>query len=248
MFFVCLMGCILYWIVSANPFFTFYHFTVIVLLNSLNHVNLSKAEISHLNETENKHVADGLAWSYYFGYLKLMLPSVEEMISKAVMDDYAIDDCDLRDKLSIKKIFIVIPRNCYTYASFTDVDNRITFASSMPPQKRTRGGVQERVYKNTVWKIQVTENEDPLYVMMEYATPCLAMYDMQRNKEAKFSQEDLEAQVKEFSMKLQDILSSDVECQDKFQIVLCGDVKEQKLGDVIAKEIFEAKAETKKSS
>ena len=229
-----MIGTCIYWTLSVDPFFSFYHLTVITLFNSINLVNLSKAEISHLNETENKHVADGLAWSYYFGYLKLMLPSVDRMISLAVKDDYAIDNCDLRDKLSSRKIFIVIPKDCYTYESFKDADERISFACSMPPQKKTRGGVQERVYKNTVWKIQVSENEEPLYVMMEYATPCLSMYDMNKNAtKANFSQEDLEAQVKEFSIKLKSILEGDKECENKFQIVLCGNVKKQKLGDVI---------------
>ena len=39
---------------------------------------LSQAELSHLMETENTNVADGFAWSYYYGYLKLVLPHLHE--------------------------------------------------------------------------------------------------------------------------------------------------------------------------
>lgn len=229
------MGTNVFWVPSTDSSFTFYHFAAVALVSSFINVSLSRAELSNLNETENKHVADGLAWSYYYGYLKLMLPSIDVMVSTAVKDDYCIGNSDLRDKLSSKKIFIVIPKDCYTYESFTDVDSRITFASSMPPQHRTRGGVQERVYKNTVWKIDFSE-DDKSYVMMEYATPCLSMYDMTKHKEAKFSQEDLEAQVKEFALKLELILESDAQCKGKYEIVLCGDVKSKnnkKLGDII---------------
>lgn len=240
MFGFATVGTVVYWGTFAYMNRTKYirfdwcAYTAVALFNSLNQVIIPKAEISHMNETENKHVADGLAWSYYFGYLKLMLPALDQMVSEAVQDNgYAVENCDLRDKLAASKVFIVIPKNCYTYASFNDADKRIDFACSMPPQKKARGGVQERIYKNTVWKIKVTENEEPLYVLMEYATPCLSMYDMQKSRKAHFTEDDLEAQVKEFSIKLQSILDDDPDCTDKFQIVLCGDIKDQRLADVI---------------
>ena len=44
---------------------------------------LSPVETSEINERENKNVADGLAWSYYFGYLKLVLPWLEYKISES---------------------------------------------------------------------------------------------------------------------------------------------------------------------
>lgn len=234
-FLITTIVTLLYWKLSDNTNFTWCTYATVMFINAINRAILSKAEISNLNETENKHVADGLAWSFYFGYLKLMLPCLDGMISNAVKGDgFAIDDCDLRDKLSSEKVFIVIPKNCFTYDSFTDTDSRITFATSMPPKRQNRGGVQQRVYKNTVWKIQLTENEAPLYVLMEYATPCLSMYDMQNMRNCKFSEEDLENQVKEFSSKLKTILDADPKCVGKYELVLCGDIKKQKLGDVIS--------------
>ena len=44
---------------------------------------LSPVETSDISERENKNLADGLAWGYYFGYLKLVLPRLEEQIGKS---------------------------------------------------------------------------------------------------------------------------------------------------------------------
>ncbi|KXJ12481.1 Stimulator of interferon genes protein [Exaiptasia diaphana] len=41
---------------------------------------LSRLEYSQINEKENKNLADGLAWGYYFGYLKFVLPALENQI------------------------------------------------------------------------------------------------------------------------------------------------------------------------
>ena len=60
-------------------------------------------EVSQINERENKNVADGLAWSYYFGYLKLVLPKLDEQIGKS--EKYRYD-------VSRRKLYILLPKNC----------------------------------------------------------------------------------------------------------------------------------------
>ena len=172
-----------------------------------------------MSETAKTQVAAGFAWNYYFGYLKIMLPGMKGMLAMAQGDEYQIDGEDIREKLSSHKLFIVIPKNCYTYNSFTQVDERITFKCSMPPIKKTRGGVQERIYKNTVWEIKTSYDKEPLYVLMEYAKPCLTMYEMTRAVPS-FTKSDMDSQSKEFVLKLQSILHQDVYCKDKYQLVL----------------------------
>ncbi|XP_066910402.1 stimulator of interferon genes protein 3-like isoform X2 [Clytia hemisphaerica] len=239
-------GTAVYWIFAEKVSFNAFHLLSITVFSAINQVVLSKAEVSHLNETENKHVADGLAWSYYFGYLKIMLPGMKGMLALAQGDEYKIDGEDIRDKLSSEKLHIVIPKNCYTYDSFKEVDKRITFKCSMPPIKKTRGGVQERVYKNTVWEVKLEDDEEPLYVLMEYATPVLSMYDMKKEESAHFHGQDLEDQVKEFTTKLQKILDEDEECKNKYEIVLCGDVKSQKLSEIMRRTIQKEKENKEK--
>ena len=43
---------------------------------------ISSVELSEINENNNKNVADGLAWGYYFGYLKMVLPILAERIGQ----------------------------------------------------------------------------------------------------------------------------------------------------------------------
>ena len=62
---------------------------------------LSPVETSDLIEKENKNVADGLAWGYYFGYLKLVLPKLKDQIGKSELFRYTITK---------KKLFIYYPK------------------------------------------------------------------------------------------------------------------------------------------
>ena len=68
---------------------------------------LSPVETSEINERGNKNLVDGLAWGYYFGYLKLVLPRLEEQIGKS--DEF-------RYQITKKKLFILLPKTCYTMA------------------------------------------------------------------------------------------------------------------------------------
>ncbi|XP_057306109.1 stimulator of interferon genes protein-like [Hydractinia symbiolongicarpus] len=199
--------------------------------------SLSLVEVSQLTETKINNVATGLAWSYYFGYLKLILPGIQGMVRKAVKPDFVLDGNDLRDKISSEKVFIIIPKNCWCYESFDKVDKRISFLTSMPEQRITRGGVQERVYKNTLYRIQL-EGKEPKYIMMEYATPLLALFDMARESNAQFTMADRDEQVVEFYKKLKYILERIPECRDKFRIVLVSDAHDN-LAEVIYQELQE---------
>ena len=155
------------------------------------------------------------------------------MILEACSEEFKADGMDIRDRLSSRKLFIIIPRNCYTHEQLGEFDERICKTGySMPEFKHTRAGVKERVYKNTAWKIDYP-GEKSLYVLMEYATPCLAMHDMMLHANSQFNEEDLEAQVKEFAIKLQSILDSDEKCKGRYHLILCGDIRHQKLGDLI---------------
>ena len=229
-----------YWVHSDNVLYTWPVYLTVSVLSSLGMQlldikSLAKVEISHLNETENKHVADGLAWSYYFGYLKLILPGMLKTINNAQGPDYRINDVDFREKIAVPKFFVIIPKNCYCYDAFVEVDKRISVVSSLPSQKINRGGVLERVYKNTLYCIQL-EGKPPEYVIMEYATPLLTIHDMSRESDAALDKNDLNEQVVLFYRKLQAILKSDPKCRNQYQLVLVSDVHDN-LADVIYKEL-----------
>ena len=150
---------------------------------------LSSVEVSEINERENKNVADGLAWSYYFGYLKLVLPNLEGQIVKS--EHY-------RYKITEKKLFILLPKNCYTYATIEKADPRITVAGNLASYDINRGGILKRSYKHTVHKIEMPRPDgevDKYYVVLEYATPLMSLYDMSQHPEGGLSRQERDEQV-----------------------------------------------------
>ena len=149
---------------------------------------LSSVEVSEINERENKNVADGLAWSYYFGYLKLVLPHLEGQIGKS----------DYKYKIAKKKLFILLPKNCYTYDKIVDADSRITVAGNLDSYDINRGGISKRSYKHTVHRIEMPRPDgevDEYHVVLEYATPLMSLYDMSEHAECGLSREGRDEQV-----------------------------------------------------
>ena len=154
--------------------------------------DLSIVEISQINEKENKNVADGLAWNYYFGYLKLVLPNLDERIANS--------DRKLREKITIKKLFILLPKNGYIYDTIEDSDPRVKCAGDLKPLEIARGGIQKRSYKNTVHRIEMPRPDnsgkvDEYYVIMEYAVQLKSLYEMTNNSEAVLSRQQRDEQV-----------------------------------------------------
>ena len=149
---------------------------------------LSNVEVSQINERENKNVADGLAWSYYFGYLKLVLPHLEGQIGKS----------DYKYKITKKKLFILLPKNCYTYDKIVDADSRITVAGNLDSYDINRGGISKRSYKHTVHRIEMPRPDgevDEYHVVLEYATPLMSLYDMSEHAECGLSRAGRDEQV-----------------------------------------------------
>ena len=227
------------WLYKSTDIYPLFYYLTSALLGSLGTHLLdikspTKVEISDLNETQNKHVSDGLAWSYYFGYLKLILPGWDNTIQSAHAPKFTIDGEDIRDKISDNRLFIVIPKSCWCYKAFVDIDPRISFVTTMPEQRITRGGVQERVYKNSLYKVSL-KGKEPAYVMLEYATPLLSMYDMSKNSEAAFTETNKDEQVVEFYSKLSEILNKDPEIRKNYQLILTDDMQ-----DTLAETIYDS--------
>jgi transmembrane protein 173 len=139
--------------------------TLVLYLLSLD--TLSRVQISSLMENNNRLVANGLAWSYYFGYLRLILPELPERIEKS----------EWKNVLSSKKLYILMPRDCWAYGKVSDEaeDGRIELPEGgIIEFDVARAGIVKRSYRNNVYKIN-REDAEPLYVLAEYATPLCSM-------------------------------------------------------------------------
>ena len=153
---------------------------------------LSPVEISEISETENKNLADGLAWGYYFGYLKLVLPRLEEQIGKS----------KFRYEITKKKLFILLPKTCYTYDDIEKADDRVKWAGNLPECKISRGGIKARSYKHAVQRIEMQRPDggvDKYHFVLEYATPLMNLYDMSNHADAPLGREERDHQVMHLS-------------------------------------------------
>ena len=150
---------------------------------------LSPVETSDISEKENKNVADGLAWGYYFGYLKLVLPRLEEQIGKSDKFRYHI---------TTKKLFILLPKTCFTYDDIEHADDRVKWAGNLPECEINRGGIKARSYKHAVHRIEMPRSDggvEKYHLVLEYATPLMNLYDMSTHADAPLSRQERDHQV-----------------------------------------------------
>ena len=194
------------------------------------------AELSQINEAATKNVADGLARSFYYGYLKLILPSLLETIN---LSDNEVDGYAVRDHIVDHKLFIVMPKDCKCTTNFADVDPNIQFVTEAQQKILSRAGNQRRVYKNSIYKVNSLIHGE-FYCLMEYATPLLSMYDMEADPRCSFTKEDRDQQVVLFYKLLKEILDKDEQCKGKYHLVLTSNARTD-LADVMGNEILKSR-------
>lgn len=194
------------------------------------------AELSEINEAATKNVADGLARSFYYGYLKLILPSLLETIN---LSDNEVDGYAVRDHIVDHKLFIVMPKDCKCTTNFADVDPNIQFVTEAQQKILSRAGNQRRVYKNSIYKVNSLIHGE-FYCLMEYATPLLSMDAMQADPRCSFTEEDRDQQVVLFYKLLKEILDKDEQCKGKYHLVLTSNARAD-LADVIGSEILKSR-------
>lgn len=109
---------------------------------------LSRVEYSQFNEREKKNIADGLAWGYYIGYLKFVLPSLKKQIN--------LSPEKYRSNIEVAKVFIIIPKNCYVDDQISneqiDPNGLVNVFGNLEPLQKDHGGIKYRSYKHTVYR------------------------------------------------------------------------------------------------
>ncbi|XP_062985775.1 stimulator of interferon genes protein [Elgaria multicarinata webbii] len=177
----------------------------------------SAAEISEIHEQNNCNVAQGLAWSYYIGYLKVILPSLKDLIS-----DFNRSHGELLTCKKTWKLHILIPLSCDVYDDLQKVDSHIQFINNLPELRVDRAGVKQRSYKNSVYGI-LGEDQKMNYCVLEYATPLKSLYAMSQDENAGFSSQDRLEQAKLFCRTLEEILQKSKECSDCYRLIVYDD-------------------------
>ncbi|XP_053319611.1 stimulator of interferon genes protein [Spea bombifrons] len=191
----------------------------------------TSAVISEITENKQLNVAHGLAWSYYIGYLKFVLPALKDSIQK-----FNNDNNNLLKFPEICKLHILIPLSCKMYGDLKEADENITFFKAIPPLYKDRAGIKGRVFKNNVYRI-LDEDHRPYYCIVEYATPLASLHQMSDIASAAFSAEDRIQQAKLFYRTLKDILENSLECRNSFRLVIYEDDEAQE-PHILSKEIL----------
>lgn len=198
-----------------------------MLLNSLGVLGPAPVEISEICEAKKMNVAHGLAWSFYIGYLKFVLPDLEEKVR-----EYS----SRRERLSSPRLHILLPLNARVPNKPEEEDTNVLFHENLPELKLDRAGVRKRSYKNSVYKI--THNNEMFSCVLEYATPLLTLYQMSQESSAGFGERERKQQVLLFYRTLSQILDNSLECRNRYRLILLND---EHTGDphYLSRELFQ---------
>ncbi|XP_005382121.1 PREDICTED: stimulator of interferon genes protein isoform X4 [Chinchilla lanigera] len=175
---------------------------------------LTPAEMSAICEKENFNVAHGLAWSYYIGYLRLILPGLQARIQA-----YNKLHNNMLRGAGSQRLYILFPLDCGVPDDLSVVDPNICFLHMLPQEHADRAGIKGRVYSNSVY--QLLEDGRPVAAcVLEYATPLQTLFAMSQDSRAGFSRDDRLEQAKLFCRILEDILADVPECQNKCRLIV----------------------------
>ncbi|XP_025707919.1 stimulator of interferon genes protein [Callorhinus ursinus] len=175
---------------------------------------LAPAEVSAVCEKRNFNVAHGLAWSYYIGYLRLILPGLPTRIRM-----YNQLQTNMLQGIRSHRLHILFPLDCGVPDDLSVADSNIRFLYQLPQQSADRAGIKGRVYTNSVYEL--LENGKPVGIcVLEYATPLQTLFAMSQDGRAGFSQQDRLEQAKLFCRILEDILADAPESQNNCRLIV----------------------------
>ncbi|KFQ82170.1 Stimulator of interferon genes protein, partial [Phoenicopterus ruber ruber] len=114
----------------------------------------SAVEMSEMSETSKQNVAHGLAWSYYIGYLKIVLPRV-----KKSMEEFSRVNPNMLTCRATWKLHILVPLSCDVYDDLEKADSNIQYLTDLTETTLTRAGTKKRVYKHSIYAIRDEDNK-----------------------------------------------------------------------------------------
>lgn len=184
----------------------------------------SAVEISEICESRHMNVAHGLAWSFYHGYLKLVLPTLEVRVAQYNEQKHRIPAEGALTGPWASRLHILLPLSASVSAHLEDDDPRVRFHDSLPELVIDRAGVRDRVYKNSIYSIR-DPNGQVHKCVLESATPLLTLYQMSQESSAAFGLSDRRQQVVLFYRTLRNILDNSLECRNRYRLILLDDTR-----------------------
>lgn len=193
--------------------------------------NLGEWEVGSLSDLSAMKGLDygtGMAFSYYYGYLRIILPSAETS-KKGIIEKIENFEDKHDVTFPIHKLFILIPSSGYIPPDLKEASYQwMESASELEEDKRNRAGNIGRSYRNIAYKIYPdgrNSGSRPVYVVVEGATPLLTYYEVQKhNHPESVIYERFKGKIIEmFYRKLQETLQSDPETRDLCELIYYDD-------------------------
>lgn len=127
----------------------------------------------------------GMAYSFYYGYLRLILPNLGTTDSKSIIEKIENFEDKHEVNFPVHKLFILIPSSGYISPHLKEMsDQWMESARELEEEKRDRAGLIGRTYRNNAYKIYPNGRDSgasPIYVVAEGATPLLTFYEVQQH-------------------------------------------------------------------
>ena len=174
-----------------------------LIMHLLNLNTQSEVHISTILEEKAIDIANGLAWSYYFNYLKQALPKFKETRDNEFPAPYQ------NIKLASNKLLLLLPLDCHTVDDLSELDTDI--------KKVLDTGNDHDPYRFPVYCLTNSQNEKYDYAIKFISEPLETLKQMSNLEEIKsVKKKTLEEEIKLLCRTLSGILRDppDRECRE----------------------------------
>lgn len=199
------------------------------LLRMSNLADWEVGSLSDLSIMKGLDYGTGMAYSFYYGYLQVILPSTEISSSKGIIEKIENFEDNHNITFPIHKLFILIPSSGYIPPDLKEASYQwMECARELEEEKRNRAGNIGRTYRSNAYKIHPggrNSGNDPVYVVVEGASPLLTYYEVQKynHPESAVYKRYKRKIIEMFYRKLQEVLRSDPKTRDLCELIYYDD-------------------------
>ncbi|XP_034185691.2 transmembrane protein sting [Osmia lignaria lignaria] len=213
------------------------------LVQIIDIIDQDKESPFDINSMQGLDYGTGMAYSYYYGYLRLVLPTTGSL-NKGLIEKLENIEDENNIRVAVHKLLILIPESSYVPPDLKEASYKwMESARTLEEEIRDRAGVKNRIYRNSLYKIfpDGDRNSTPVYVPVEGATPLVTFGEVQKHAhpETKVYSKYRKDVIKRFHEKLKELISSDPECADKCELIYYNDYDENGMKVNVAKVILD---------
>lgn len=248
---ITIQKCPLYYVWDFGPYLCILAMITSFLLLKI--TNLAEWEVnlsSPISAMKGLDYGTGMAFSYYYGYLRLILPSTGTA-TKGIIEKIENFEDKHNVTFPVHKLFILIPVSGYIPPDLKEASYQwMESAHELEEEQRNRAGNIGRRYHNNAYKIYPGgqgSNSNPEFVVVEGATPLLTYYEVQKHNH---TESNVYKQYKNditlmFYKKLQEILQNEPDTKDLCELIYYDDYDlngvKVNVGQIILERIHEIK-------